>query len=466
MRGRWIGLAGLLACTETEEIPGAGPEIASEPTVHIGDSWLFSTTRINRIELEIDDDAAEILRAERRFSYPRRTAPAQATIDGEQLGRVGVRLRGGLGSFQRFDQKPKLELDLNDYTGERFYGLESLSLNNMIQDCSGVREALAYAAYGQLGLPTSRTGFAQLFVNGLDYGLMLVLETQDDRWLKRNFVDGDGNLYDGKYVTSGFWPKIVDFDSDRDHWFDLEEGLDVNFADIGLISEGVKRSRSSESMDPELREMVNWEQFLTLMRAEQWTGNTDSYGTGPNNYRVYFEPGQPLVMSPWDTDAAFPGWFGDGKEEDEEEDEEDQEGSDTQTEPELLTGMNPDAWEDPGGSLLQVCLDDTTCRTRWEDLEEGVVASLQDGSLVETMDAISVLTEEGKLGDPRAHCEKEQVLWERGSIRAYLVDGSRSDELIEEGCSATGRRPASLLVLLALVGLVGRRREQTGESSG
>ena len=85
----------------------------------------------------IDEDGLEILRAERRFSYPRRKVRADATIDGEWVGDIGVRMRGGIGSFSRFDHKPKLELDLNEYTGERFHGLESLSLNNMISDCSG-----------------------------------------------------------------------------------------------------------------------------------------------------------------------------------------------------------------------------------------------------------------------------------------------------------------------------------------
>ena len=59
-------------------------------------------------------------------------------------------------------------------------------------------------------------------------------------------------------------------------------------------------------MDPQLRRLVDWEQFLTMMQVEQWTGNDDAYGPGPNNYRVYFEPGWPMVMTPWDTDGAFP----------------------------------------------------------------------------------------------------------------------------------------------------------------
>ncbi|MDP6933974.1 MAG: CotH kinase family protein, partial [Myxococcota bacterium] len=201
----WLALTLLAACEETPGY-GTGPDTWSEPIEHDGDDWLFSSSRINLVELEIDEDAMEILRAQRLFSYPRDKVRAQAVIDGEVVGDVGVRIRGGLGSFRKIDRKPKLEIDLNEFSGERFHGLESLSLNNQVYDCSGLREPLAYAAYGMAGVPTSRTGFAQLYLNGQDYGLMLVLETQDDRWLKQNFEDGDGNFYDGKYVYGGMFP--------------------------------------------------------------------------------------------------------------------------------------------------------------------------------------------------------------------------------------------------------------------
>ena len=78
------------------------------------------------------------------------------------------------------------------------------------------------------------------------------------------------------------------------------------------------------------------------------------------------------------------------------------------------------------------------------------------------MDAITPLTEEGKIGDPRRSesCSKAGMHWERGAIRAYLVDGSMGDAVSEEGCSTAARRPGILLGLWGLVSLVGRRRSQ------
>ena len=48
-------LSFLLGCAEQSY--KAGPEVYSAPTDHIGDEWIFSSTRINRIDLEVDEDS-------------------------------------------------------------------------------------------------------------------------------------------------------------------------------------------------------------------------------------------------------------------------------------------------------------------------------------------------------------------------------------------------------------------------
>ena len=395
---------GLLAAACAPPEYAAGAEVFSPPTEHIGDSWLFSATRINRIDLELDADAVEILRSERGFSYPRNTVRSVATVDAELIGDVGVRLRGGLGSFRAFDKKPKFELDLNEFTGERFYGLESLSLNNMITDCSGMREALAYHAYHLLDVPSSRTGFAQLFINGQDYGLYLVLESQDDRWLRRNFLDGSGNLYDGKYVYSGYWPTIVDFSIGRDDWFDLEEGTDIGFTDITQISRAVERADQQGEIDDDFAALVDWERLASLLRVEQWLGDDDGLHEGPNNYRVYFEPGRPMVVHRWDTDGSFPISAGDDAA--------------------PAVAFDASKWEQgDGSSLSRSCLADSTCRQRWSEQKSAVADVLSDGRLLALGEQLHALVEEGVLGDPRRYCGEDEDAVSAEAILAYLAAG-------------------------------------------
>ena len=159
---RWVlGMVVFTMAVGCEAEPyGTGPLVYDDPIAHPDDGFIFSSERINRIDLEIGDDALEILASQRLLSYPRDKVRAEGMIDGEPLAEVGVRLRGGLGSFTPFDTKPKLEIDLNLFSGDRFHGLESLSLNSMSEDCSGLVEAVGFAAYGKMGIPTSRTSYA------------------------------------------------------------------------------------------------------------------------------------------------------------------------------------------------------------------------------------------------------------------------------------------------------------------
>ncbi|MFO0006349.1 MAG: CotH kinase family protein, partial [bacterium] len=82
-----------------------------------------------------------------------------------------------------------------------------------------------------------RAADARVWVNGDDYGLYLLLETPDDRFLKRAWDEPDGNLYDGKYVwyPDGSYT-LLDFAEGHDHLYQLEEGEDVGHADIASVS--------------------------------------------------------------------------------------------------------------------------------------------------------------------------------------------------------------------------------------
>ena len=423
----------LLACAEPTVYP-AGPEVFDEPLeVHESDDFLFAVDRINRIDLEVDEDAQEILRTQRRMSYPRDEVRVEAWVDGEEVGEIGLRMRGGLGSFTRFDHKPKWELDFNEYSGERFHGLESLSLNNMIEDCSSLRETVSAAAYGLAGAPTSRTGYAQLFVNGQDYGLYTVIETQDDRWLDDTFPSNDGTFYDGKYqYKGGVVPYFVDFGAGRDHWFDQEEGEEGDRAEIAAISAAVEQGQMGSS----LWSLVDWDNLLRVLAVERFLGDDDGVAGFPNNYRVYFQPGLPMRLVRWDLDASL--FVADGQ-----------------------VALRYDHYTDaPGMSLARLCMDDADCRALFDTIAEDVQIALMNGDLLELAQRAAFRTQRAAEEDPRRGCRPNEVINAREAILAYLETGDfavRTDEDREEedyGCQHTA--PKGLLEVLTL--LLARRR--------
>ncbi len=388
----------LSACAPPEY--GTGPEVFSEPTPHYDDSWLFDHGRINRIELFVGEEEERILRAERTFTDPRNEVRATAILDDEELGEISVRLRGGLGSFRRYDKKPKWLLDFNEYSGERYHGLEGLSLNNAVGDCSMIREVLVHSAFIEAGVPGSRSGYAQLFVNGADYGLYVVLETQDDRWLKRNedlglVNDGDGNFYDGSYTQQTWWPVMLDFGMDRDELFDLEEGQDIGHADVRNISEGVILSEERGELVRSLELGVDWDELHGFLAAEQWAGSTDSYSKGANNYRIYFQPGGSMQMNGWDTDATF-----------------------------RASRPDDETWRSSGGALVQACWLSAACQA---DRARRALQVADDLEAIDWQARADELVESTQLGadeDPRGECDAPTRAEERERVRDWLGDAS------------------------------------------
>ncbi len=394
-----IALSILAACSWQEDF-GSGPEVWSDPVPHDDDSFLFDPTRINLIELTLDEAAEEILRRERRLTQPRNEVRGLASIDGEDLGEIGIRLRGGLGSFRRYDNKPKWELDFNEFSDERFVGLESLSLNNGAQECSGGNDHVAFFVNGLAGVPTSRTGHVQLFVNGADYGLYIAIETQDDRWLKRNFDNNDGNFYDGGYVQAGPWPVPLDFGKGRDHLFDLEEGVDNGAVDITAISNEIEAAGEDGGVSEALWRLVDWDRLLRKFAVEQWTHNDDAYVPAANNFRVYFQTDGPMVMTPWDQDATF-------REVREDED-----------------WLGDDRYKDPGGALARVCAQDPVCLEAWGETARVVADDLEDPAVAAYIENFIAITKEGLDGDPRGNCSADERDAARSELTAWTDDAS------------------------------------------
>ncbi len=212
------------------------------------------------------------LSAERRFARPRFEVRGDVTIDGESVEDVGIQLRGGLGSFQRYADKPQWALDFNALVpGRRFHGLEGLLLNNANEDPSYLADLAGMEVYRIAGSPYARVGYAQLFVNGEDKGLMVVVEPTDDRWLVRSFGGREGNLYDGTYVFNGWSPYFLDVGEGRDAAFDLKEGEDVGSADIAAISAAVEAVRAGAPLS-RVASVVDLERLSAMLAAEWFIG--------------------------------------------------------------------------------------------------------------------------------------------------------------------------------------------------
>jgi len=344
----------------------------------LDDSWIFSRDELLQIELVLPHDSWFALH-DKPYAY----AEARVTINQIELESVGVRLRGKIGSFRPLGSKPKLRIDFNQYVeDQRVYGLESVSLNSSVVDCSYMKEPVAAALFEAAEVPAFRAGYAHLTINGLDYGLYQVVETEDDRFLKRYWADGTGNLYDGKYVWYGGWSyTLLDFGANVDHLYQLEEGTPVGHADIKGVSSALSANWGGPHFYAQTGKVVDWPAVHRAWAVEQWLGQLDGYVLNKNNYRVYFDPADGKAeFIPWDYDYSFLEDYQWGR-----------------------------SWASPTGYLAYACRIDASCAADWrlavDDVLDDIDALDSEGLVEDLRDVLETPISQ----DPKSPCTTGNV---------------------------------------------------------
>jgi len=330
---------------------GAAPSETIDPT-----DLLFETDQVEDLWITIDADSWSTLEAD-RFDE----VPGSLAWRGAWFPEVGVRSKGYVGSSRGLSQKTGWKVDLNEYADHRLAGLESITLNNLVQDASYVHEALTYRLFRAVGVPAPRVGYARVYVNGTLWGLYAHIESPDDTFLARWYDDPSGNLYEGAYG--------VDFWCGTEYDFELDEGAEPNDrSDLTALCQALDQPVSDASLAA-VEALFDLDEFLTLMAVEAVALHWDGYTTA-NNYRVYRDPGTGrFQMIPWGTDQT---WH--------------------------------DAWYMPyqgGGRLFQYCMSHAGCVARYADQLERVAGVAESLGLEARMDELTAVLTPYIEQDPR-----------------------------------------------------------------
>ncbi|HEX6752969.1 MAG TPA: CotH kinase family protein [Solirubrobacterales bacterium] len=284
-----------------EPAPGEAAPIYDPGTVSVIDIGL-SPEAID----ELEEDPDEYVKGTFTLTFTDGTPGSEeGTI--ELANDIGVRLKGGTGSFRPLTEKAAFKLKFNEYAKQRVLGLKKMTLNNMVQDPSKLHETLAYTAFRAAGVPASRTGYADVRVNGEDFGLYLNVETLDDVGLERWFGEFDDpqHLYEGEYatdVTPGGASAFSVDEGDEDVRTDLE-------ALIAAVAGG--GSAFSERVDG----LMDLDEMTRMWAVEKYIGHWDGYaGAGPsllpgnelpNNFYLFSNAAGRFQMLPWGTDQTW-----------------------------------------------------------------------------------------------------------------------------------------------------------------
>ncbi len=175
-------------------IPDSGP--APDPSEFVFDDRKLSTWRI----VFTDADLKKLDATAVREAY----VPATLMVDGEDVGRVGVRYKGagstladcfatGVNSCKKLSYK----IGFNEFDPpKRFHSLKKINLHAHRYDVSHLNERLSYKMFRQQRVAAPRSVTAKVFVNGQYKGVFGLTENIDGRFTDRSWPGaGDGNLY-------------------------------------------------------------------------------------------------------------------------------------------------------------------------------------------------------------------------------------------------------------------------------
>lgn len=317
---------------------------------------------------------------------PDGVGPASTPIE------VGVRLKGGLGSFRTLAAKAAFKLKINQVKGQKFLGLKKMTLNNMVQDPSMIHEALSYELFRAAGVPAPRTGYAYVRVNGDDYGLYLNIETFDDVALERWFgpFDDPQHLYEGEYGT--------DLMPGGAGAFEVDEGDGDDRSDLEALIAAL--ADEDAPFTERVSGLANLEEMTRMWAVEKYIGHWDGYSGGhgpllPNNFYLYSSASGEFQMLPWGTDNTWD---------------------------------EPLEFDGEGGVLFNRCLADSECRALYREALVAVgqaAAGLELDSIAR--EAAELLAPWQQLAPAREEHDLEEIQLAVDEVREFIA--TRPEEL-------------------------------------
>ncbi len=158
------------------------------------ENTLFDASVVHSIDIQMDDWDGFISSCE-----DEQYVACDVTIDGVTYKNVGIRAKGNtslsnvsaLGS-----SRYSFKIEFDCYAdGQSCDGLDKLSLNNIIQDNTYMKDFLCYTMMNEFGVDAPLCSYSYLTVNGEDWGLYLAVEGVEESFLERNYGSGYGELY-------------------------------------------------------------------------------------------------------------------------------------------------------------------------------------------------------------------------------------------------------------------------------
>ena len=219
---------------------------------------------------------------------------------------IGVRLKGNSSYNSYPGLKKSFKLDIDEYVGgQTVDGLDKLNLNNGFLDPSFVREKAAYEVCAATGLPTCRTNFAALSINGGYWGLYTLIEQVDQEFIESRFGAGEGgNLWKGE--PDGSLEYLGPLESSYHNKYELKTNEVLN--DWSALVDLVDRLNNTPlaTLPDSLHNAMDVSSAMAMLAMDLFTVNLDSYvGRCANYYFYHRDADSRMVFLKWDMNESW-----------------------------------------------------------------------------------------------------------------------------------------------------------------
>lgn len=226
---------------------GAGTGSIQKNYVYEYENKLFNTEKVHTIDIAMDDWDSFIEQAKSK-EYE----ACSLTIDGEEYKNAAIRGKGNtsLTSVEKYgNDRYSFKVEFDHYSsGSTYYGLDKLSLNNLISDNTYMKDYLCYTMMRDMGVAAPLCSYVNITVNGEPWGLYLAVEGVEEAFLQRNYGADYGELYkpDSQSVSAA-----EKKDAGSDEKAESEEKRDLGSKAQGGAPPQMDNGSVSDSQQPE-----------------------------------------------------------------------------------------------------------------------------------------------------------------------------------------------------------------------
>jgi spore coat protein CotH len=235
---------------------------------------------------------------------------ANVIIDGSTFYAVGVRIKGESSYDYTPGDKKSFKIKLNKFIkNQDLDNLTTINLNNGFKDPSFLREKIFFDILRNEGIPAPRISFANLNINDKNFGLYVVSEHINRRFLERYFGNKNGSFYKGEpKATFEYLGNKTDNYQGKFHAEHKKNKIRKDLVDlIKIINDD---SLNETEFKEEIEQILNVENCLKIFAITNLFCNVDAYNMiYPHNFYLYKNTDTDLFeWIPYDANYAFCAW--------------------------------------------------------------------------------------------------------------------------------------------------------------